>query len=590
LGYDLTALIYFAWPLILLLWLLPNRALGSRWAAAFVGLLAVGLVYILLFVAAAEWLFWDEFASRFNFIAVDYLVYSREVIGNIRSSYPVGKILMFIGLIAAGVVFATRALWTPREDSSRFLVRTGMTMVWLLLTIVVTVLVDSEDKNRDNNAYVNELAGNGIYEFFSAYRNNELDYERLYRTLPDTEAFARVRELLKTPESRYLGTDVHNITRAIENQGKENHLNVVLISVESLSSEFLTTFGSTKKVTPTLDALVEKSLFFPNLYASGTRTVRGLEALALSVPPTPGQSILKRPNNEGLFTLGSVFDSKGYDSMFVYGGYGYFDNMNYFFENNGYRVADRTNIPSEQVHHANIWGVADEDLYTLAMSEFDKSYAAGKPFFAQVMTTSNHPPFTYPENRIDIRSGKKGSRNGAVKYTDWAIGDFLTRAAAKPWFGDTVFVITADHCASSWGRSSIPMNRYHIPLFIYSPKHIAPGRVERLMSQIDVGPTLLGLLNFSYTSEFYGYDVLKLEPGRERIVLGNYQKAGYLRGDTLTVLEPKRVVQQSVPKFDKSGDATPLTHADPELIDEAVAYYQTASYRFSRGLMHHTNP
>ena len=585
-GYDVLAFIYFAWPMVLLLWLTPDRIYASRPLRVILALLAGALLYILMFVAAAEWLFWDEFGSRFNFIAVDYLVYSREVIGNIRASYPVGKLLTLFGVIAAAAVYFTRRAWLPRDGGSRFGARTAVTLTWLALTLGATVLFDSEDKNRSDNAYVNELAGNGIYEFFSAYRNNELDYERLYRKLPDATAFSKVRDMLRTPESRAIVTDPHDIARQIENQGPEKHLNVVLISVESLSGEFLSAFGNTKGITPNLDALADKSLFFTNLYASGTRTVRGLEALALSVPPTPGQSIIKRPDNENLFSLGSVFDSKGYDSMFVYGGYGYFDNMNYFFQHNGYRVADRTNIPREKVHHSNIWGVADEDLFTLTMEEADKSYAAGKPFFAQVMTTSNHPPFTYPENRIDIPSGKKGSRSGAVKYTDWALGDLLKRAADKPWFDDTVFVITADHCASSWGRSALPMNRYHIPLLIYSPKHIEPQRVDRLMSQIDIGPTLLGLLNFSYTSAFYGYDLFKLEPGRERVLIGNYQKAGYLRGDTLTILAPKQSVQQSIPKFDKSGDATPLTEPRPELVDEAVAYYQTASYRFSHGLMH----
>ncbi|MET0231089.1 MAG: LTA synthase family protein [Rhodanobacteraceae bacterium] len=587
-GYDLVAFVYFAWPLVLLLWLMPRRAYVSPWARIVIAPLAVVLVYILLFVAAAEWLFWREFGSRFNFIAVDYLVYSREVIGNIRASYPVGKLLVVFGLVAAAVVYLTRRGWLPRDTGSTLGARTLVAMTWLAVTIAVTFLVDGEQKNRSDNAYVNELAGNGIYEFFSAYRNNELDYDRLYRMLPDGVAFSKVRELLQTPDSRAIGTSADDITREITNPGPEKHLNVVLISVESLSGEFLTALGGTKGITPNLDALADKSLFFTNLYASGTRTVRGLEAIALSVPPTPGQSIIKRPDNEHLFSLGSVFDGKGYDSMFVYGGYGYFDNMNYFFEHNGYRVADRTNIPGDKVHYGNIWGVADEDLYTLTMDEVDKSFAEGKPFFAHVMTTSNHPPFTYPDNRIDIPSGRKGTRSGAVKYTDWALGDFLRRAAEKPWFADTVFVITADHCASSWGRSALPLNRYHIPLLIYSPKHIKPNRVDRLMSQIDIGPTLLGLLNFSYTSQFYGYDLFRLEPGRERALLGNYQKAGYLREDTLTILEPRRSVQQSTPKFDRSGDATPLADPKPALVDEAIAYYETASYRFSHGLMRQT--
>jgi phosphoglycerol transferase MdoB-like AlkP superfamily enzyme len=583
--YDAVAFVYFAWPLLLLLWLVPRRMYRSVPLRVLVALLAFALVYVLLFVVAAEWLFWDEFESRFNFIAVDYLVYSREVIGNIRASYPVGTLLSLLGIVAAAVVFVTRRAWMPVDAASTFRARSAVVLAWLVLTVAVTVFVDGEQKNRSDNAYVNELAGNGIYEFFSAYRNNELDYERFYKTLPDDAAFSDVRRLLRTPESRAVGSGPYDISREISNPGPEKHLNVVLISVESLSGEFLNALGGTKNLTPNLDALASQSLFFTNLYASGTRTVRGLEALALSVPPTPGQSIIKRPDNEGLFSLGSVFDEKGYDSMFVYGGYGYFDNMNYFFAHNGYRVADRTNIPDDQIHHANIWGVADEDLFTLTMSEVDKAYAAGKPFFAQVMTTSNHPPFTYPANRIEMPPGKSATRAGAVKYTDWALGDFLKRAAAKPWFADTVFVITADHCASSWGRSALPLNRYHIPLLIYSPKHIEPQRVDRLMGQIDIGPTLLGLLNFSYTSSFYGYDLFKLEPGRERVLLGNYQKAGYLRGDTLTILEPKQVVRQSAPKFDKSGDATALASPKPELIDEAIAYYQTASFRFGHGLM-----
>jgi phosphoglycerol transferase MdoB-like AlkP superfamily enzyme len=584
-AYDAVALVYFAWPLVLVLWLMPERAYRSAPSRVAFALIALALVYVLLFVVAAEWIFWGEFASRFNFIAVDYLVYSREVIGNIRASYPVGKLLALLGVVAGAVVYFTRRGWLPRDSASTFRTRSAVVLAWLALTVAVTFFVDSDQKNRSDNAYVNELAGNGIYEFFSAYRNNELDYDRLYRTLPEDVAFAKTRELLQTPESHAENSDVHDIARDIVNPGPEKHLNVILISVESLSGEFLAALGGSKGLTPNLDALADKSLFFTNLYASGTRTVRGLEALALSVPPTPGQSIVKRPDNEHLFSLGSVFDEKGYDSMFVYGGYGYFDNMNYFFEHNGYRVADRTNIPRERIHHANIWGVADEDLFTLTMEEADKSYTAGKPFFAHVMTTSNHPPFTYPANRIDIPSGKKGTRSGAVKYTDWALGDFLKRAADKPWFADTVFVITADHCASSWGRSALPLNRYHIPLLIYSPKNIAPMRVDRLMSQIDIGPTLLGLLNFSYTSRFYGYDLFKLEPGRERLLLGNYQKAGYFRGDTLTILEPKKIVRQTIPRFDKSGDAVPLETPKPDLVDEAVAYYQTASYRFGHGLM-----
>ena len=489
-----------------------------------------------------------------------------------------------MAFVTVPILYFTRRAWIPRDPGSRFRDRTAFALTWIAAAVLVTVFVDSEQKNRTDNEFVNELAGDGVYEFFSAYRNNELDYGKLYKVLPDRVAFDTVRDLIKTPEATFVNDDPHDIARRIENPAPEKHWNVVLISVESLSADFLSSFGNTKNITPNLDALASKSLFFTNLYASGTRTVRGLEALALSVPPTPGQSIVKRPDNEHLFSLGSVFDDHGYESTFVYGGYGYFDNMNHFFGNNGYRIADRTDIPRDKVHFGNVWGVADEDLFTLTMDQGDRAYTEGKPFFAHVMTTSNHPPFTFPANRIDLPSGKSG-RDGAVKYTDWALGDFIKRASTKPWFDDTVFVITADHCSASWGRTSLPMYRYHIPLLVYSPKHIEPATIDRLMGQIDIPPTILGLLSFSYTSRFYGYDIAKVEPGRERVLLGNYQKAGYLRGDVLTVLAPKRSVQQTNPKFDNSGDATPVARVDTELVDEAVAYYQTASYRFGHGLM-----
>jgi phosphoglycerol transferase MdoB-like AlkP superfamily enzyme len=184
--------------------------------------------------------------------------------------------------------------------------------------------------------------------------------------------------------------------------------------------------------------------------------------------------------------------------------------MSYFFGNNGYKVVDRDELSAKDIDYENIWGVADENLFTLAEREIEKTLAQNKPIFAQVMTTSNHRPFTYPDGRIDIPSHT--GRDGAVKYTDYAIGRFIKACSKKPWFQNTMFVIVADHCASSAGKTELPIEKYHIPLFIYSPGNIEPAKMDRLMSQIDIGPTLLGLLNFSYTSKFFGYDIFKLEP------------------------------------------------------------------------------
>lgn len=341
----------------------------------------------------------------------------------------------------------------------------------------------------------------------------------------------------------------------------------------------MTSFGNNKNLTPFLDSLSEHSLLFTNLYATGTRTVRGLEALSLCVPPTPGQSIVRRPHNENLFSLGKVFRDKGYQCEYIYGGYGYFDNMNYFFANNAYDVVDRTAIDADGIHYENIWGVADEDLFTLAETKIDQLLKKG-PVFAHVMTTSNHRPFTYPEGRIDIASHT--GRDGAVKYTDYSIGRFIKNCAKKDWFQNTIFVIVADHCASSAGKVELPVNKYHIPMLIYGPGNIQPGRMTKLMSQIDIGPTLLGMLNFSYTSKFFGFDIFQVPPGQERAFISTYQSLGYLKNGKLVILSP----QEKTATYALSATLDPVKMVqDEKMVTEAVAWYQSASYCFKHRLM-----
>src|SRR5699024_2914149 len=428
--------------------------------------------------------FWNEFGTRFNFVAVDYLVYTSEVIGNITESYPVGRWLALIGIGALVIMILGRHKLQTRDDTSRFGKRTWLVGAWLVLSIGTIYGLNASAKNVTDNTYVNSLAGNGIYQFFAAFRNQKLNFHQFYKTLPDDKAYAIVRKQMQTPRATFVDDNLHDLTRAIRNPGKERDLNVVIIQVESLSASYMGVFGNTEGLTPFLDQLADKSLFFTHMYANGTRTVRGLEAVTLSVPPTPGNSLIHQSHNEGLFSLADIFNQHGYVSEFLYGGYSQFDNMKYFFSHNGYKVVDRRDIPSGMpIHSSNVWGVADEDLYTLAMKQMDKIHAKGKPFFLHLMTTSNHRPYTWPKGRVDL---PQGGRAGAIKYTDWAIGNFIQRMKAKPYFKNTVFVILADHCAHSSGISRIPLNHYHIPLYFYSPAHITPRSVTRLTSQIDV--------------------------------------------------------------------------------------------------------
>jgi phosphoglycerol transferase MdoB-like AlkP superfamily enzyme len=255
--------------------------------------------------------------------------------------------------------------------------------------------------------------------------------------------------------------------------------------------------------------------------------------------------------------------------------------MNAFFSGNGYRIVDQTSVDEAEIHFKNAWGMSDEDIYAQAIKVADADHGAGKPFFLQLMTTSNHRPYTYPEKRIDIPSGK--GRDGAVKYTDYAIGQFLAQAQKKPWFKQTVFVFIADHTAGSAGKEDLPVANYHIPLFIYAPDAIKPRVVSTLVSQIDVGPTLLGLLNFDYTSTFFGRNVLREDAAPGRALIGNYQHLGLFDGHNLAILSPRRGMRRHDDALGLSREIS--VDANDALLRRDIAYYQGASHAFKQGLL-----
>ncbi|AXY77966.1 alkaline phosphatase family protein [Paraflavitalea soli] len=568
------AYIAFRFAIYLLLFFVPNFRTRWRTGVLYFGL---GLVtFLLLLNAVSEWFFWQEFSSRYNFIAVDYLVYTTEVLGNINESYPIAWIMTALIITAIAIVFMSRSLVrTCVNQSLTFGKRSLLAICLLILPVIAYLAVPEKWRHFSRNEYANSLAGNGIYEFAIAYTQNELDFYQFYKTLPDESAFKLLKQQLQLPNTRFVSDDPFNIEREVVYAEPERKLNVVLISVESLSADFMKAFGNTNTITPYLDSLAAHTLFFTNLYASGTRTVRGLEALSLSIPPTPGQSIVKRPDNGGLFSLGSVLRSKGYITQYIYGGYSYFDNMKTFFGNNGYTVIDRSAIKPQDVHYQNIWGVADEDLFSLALHTLDSNDATHKPFFSQIMTVSNHRPYTYPDGRIDIPPSTQ-SREGAVKYTDYAINKFLKEASTRKWFDSTVFVIVADHCAGSAGSVELPVTGYHIPMLIYAPKILQPRAVDALTAQIDVAPTILGMLRFQYRSKFFGQDVLNTPAEKQRAFISTYQGLGYLRNGRLVLQSPVKTVRQFKPDF-ATGNASTV-NLDDSLVNQAIAYYQCASW------------
>lgn len=548
--------------------LLPKTCRVGRIRRLILSVLFGAYTTLFLFTALSEGFFWDEFNCRFNFIAVDYLVYTNEVIGNIMESYPVIPLLVGIVVCAGLCSWLLLRPLGKRLDEPIPPAR-PVFAVWMVL--LVGSLVFSPIRMSDN-VLCRELAANGVWSLFSAFRNNQLDYRQFYPIMDNASALKTLHAELDEPGATFFSDNPTEWRRHIRAQAPERNLNVIQIVVESLGK------ASLGERTPNINAIAGQSLQFTQMMATGTRTVRGIEALTLSLPPAPGASIVRRPGNANLFNIGTVFRQRGYDRAFIYGGYGYFDNMNAFFSENGFRVVDRTVIPDKEKTFGNTWGVCDEDLLNTALREADASHATGTLFYQFVLTTSNHRPFTYPDGKVDVPSGS--SRSGAIKYTDYAIGQFLREAEKRPWFRNTIFVIVADHTAGSAGKTDIPPDQYEIPCLIYSPAHIEAQSVDTLCSQIDLAPTLFALLGWSYDSGFFGNNILTMKPEQGRAWIGTYQLLGRLTAESLVVLEPLKS-----PRLEKRVDTTTLK-TESEQIASTLAGYQSTQDLFTQGLLH----
>lgn len=583
LWFDVHVLLVLLAPYFLLRVIFPNSFFHGRAADNLRHILLFAWIFCGFVSAASEIIFWQEFSSRANFIAVDYLVYTQEVIGNIKESYPMGWI--FFALVA----FTTLTFYTinRRYDFFGFNVTSRLRLYFVLAlfgVLPLSFLAHNLNQFEFSNSYMTEISNNGLYSLFAAYRRNELQYSRFYKTIPQAEADSVLSAVgvARHPASKFTGEfkaipDIHEpgemgpFTRSPKN--------VILITVESLSAEYLGIYGNKKNLTPNLDRFAAGGYWFSHLFATGTRTVRGLEALSLGIPPVPGQAVVRRPGSDHLVTLGEMARKQNVETFFFYGGYGYFDNMNDYFLSNDYEVVDREDFDQNSITFANVWGVADEILFSNAARILTEKTRGKDRFFAQIMTTTNHRPFTYPDGRIDIPS--PGGHAGGIKYTDYAIGKFIADAEKEPWFKDTVFIIVADHCASVAGKTKLPVAHYRIPLIIYAPGIVSPGVSDRTVSQIDIAPTILDVMGLHGDDYFFGDSLFENADKAGRAFVSNYQELGYYKNGILTVLKPKSVVEAY--RVDPVTFESTRTDGNADLEREAISFYQTADLTLRDG-------
>lgn len=576
---DVFMALVFSLPWLGWLLVLRNRAFGKPWHRWLFTAAAFGFIAWETFQLAIEYYFFEEFRSRFNTVAVDYLIYPHEVFVNIGESYPVIPIVGACLALGAAWTWLARRWFRPMWDDpaplgKRFLHCAGALSMVALLALTFNFKAAGISHDRT----LNEIANNGPISFCAAFWTRNLDYSAFYKTLPKDEAYARARQLLTEPGTEFLETG-ESIRRRVTGDPTKPRLNVVILLEESLGSEFWGSLGRTNgTLTPEMDKLAsEEGFLFTNIYASGNRTVRGFEGVLSSFPPLPGDSIVKRDRSQNVETIARVLKRDGYNSIFLYGGRGLFDGMRAFAVNNGYdRFIEQKDFKNPSFTTA--WGVADEDLFARSIEEFRELAKQDKPFVATVLSVSNHKPYTYPEGRIP-EDPKKRKRAHAVKYSDWCLGQFFQAAKKEAFWTNTIFVVVADHGARVYGSQSIPIKSYEIPLVILGPAIVKePKRIDHLGCSLDVPVTLLGLLGRPYESLFFGRDLLNGNPAHERVLINHNRSIGLWAKERMIVLGLQKSVEfyEGDPKKVEVKTLASPGETEQRLADDCSALFQVA--------------
>lgn len=350
--------------------------------------------------------------------------------------------------------------------------------------------------------FLNQLGINPTYNLLTSVMDDMRKENEEIHLLPYPEAVSYARENLGIAGK---ADSMHIMRRYIKADSAVTKKNVVFILMESMSGALLQSLGQQEKLTPNLDSLYHHSLAFTNFYSAGIHTNHGMTASLYSFPALMGRNLMKgtvTPHRDGIPT---VLKQYGYHNMFFMTHEAQYDNMNAFFRTNGYDdIYSQENYPKSAV--VNAFGVPDHFLFEYAMPVINRMAKNGKPFLATLLTVSNHPPFIIPK-WFHAKTTKPETQ--IVEYADWCIGDFIRKAKAQSWYKNTIFVILADH-GKIVGNvdSELPQSYNHIPLIIFGagvPQKLYSG----LGTQVDIMPTLLGLMHMSYNYNGFGINLLK---------------------------------------------------------------------------------
>lgn len=558
----------------------------------------VGFICVLFFELATP-AFINEYGFRPNRLFIEYLAYPSEVMkmlvnGHLLTILAVFSLLIFAGYWAWRIVIKivlvsnTNHVRSPLSSSLAFIVL----LVVLFLSARGTVghrPINPSFVYFSTDPLINSLTLNSIYSVAHAYKQfgNEKNAAKLYGKMPTNKIISLIQENANINTHIFTHKDLPSVTTRLPvYQGKPK--NLVIILEESLGAQFVSSLGGLP-LTPELDKLNSEGWAFKQMYATGTRSVRGIEAVITGFTPTPARSVVKLDKSQhGFFTIADLLKQNNYSTQFIYGGESHFDNMKSFFLGNGFTdIVDFKDIKNPQFVAS--WGACDQDLFRQADLELSKLHQSDKPFFSLIFSSSNHDPFeipdgditpmTYSNEQLTHYDEKEKRRHKAIQYADYALGEFIKKAKQQPYWQDTIFLVVADHDARAMGSDLVPVKNFHIPAVIINSGN-APLLDERVTSQIDLAPTLLSLMGITNHSPMLGHDLNNATmPGRAMMQYAD--NFAYMKGNDVTILQPQKAAVNFTYDF-KNKKLTPVK-LDTKLAEVALAHVLWGSLAYEHG-------
>ncbi|MCD8298758.1 MAG: LTA synthase family protein [Opitutae bacterium] len=578
-------------PAVISALFLAENALGRAWNYVLRVILAGGTTFF-FFMELATPSFVAEYGFRPNRLFFEYLVSPREIFTMLINGHLLELIVAVVFTIVAAFLFwkftgrVYRGLVFPKRLWLRPIYAT---IAGLLLFAGARSTFDHRPLNPSTVAFapdalVNSLAINSGYSVINAamQMTDEENSAKIYGKMTLGEVVARVRRMRGLPDSDYDSDDEPTLSFHKATAELAHPKNVVIILLESHGAQFVGALGGLP-LSPNMDKLADESWFFERCFATGTRSVRGIEAVITGFTPTPARSVVKLGKSQhGFFTIADLLADRGYHTAFIYGGEKHFDNMaSFFYGNNVEEIIDEKDYPNPIF--TGSWGVCDEDLFAMANKKFSEWHSAKTPFFSLVFTSSNHDPYEYPDGRIEGYDKKKQTRNNAAKYADYALGKFFETAKKSEYWNDTVFLVVADHDSRTAGAALVPIKNFHIPAMILGGG-IAAKRDPQLISQIDLPTTLLSLAGIDAEYPMLGFDLTWESPNRAMMI---YDKNfALMRGNNVAILMPGKPAQG----FEYNFETKELAPAEitEDAAKDALAMVMWGTYAYNLNLFRAT--